>query len=384
MKRKKLNELKFLRNIVIGIVSLLIVAIIINIAPGYKRDKYTNVINLIINEENRTEDLKHDIYVNENGTIYISEEDVKNLFDATIYHDEKYNQIITTSDTKVANIVIDEKKMIVNNSEVSMLDAIIKINDNIYLPISDMSIVYNINISYIEKTNRVIIDELDKGMIKAKVSEESDIKFKPRSLSKKVGIVKQGETVSCFYTTSKGWRQIRTENGTIGYVKANKLTSEYILRQDMLEREQAIKISKDTYANNKFEVADNTGVETIVLKNMFNINNGNIEVNADGQNTDEKYKLWVSISNKSLEKQTNTLLEDYKSRTKLIDAIVSKSIENSINGISIDFSGIDDENMIRFIIELTPKLREIGITTSLVLNNNIEQDIIEIVDYIIE
>lgn len=384
MKRKKLNELKFLRNIVIGIVSLLIVAIIINIAPGYKRDKYTNVINLIINEENRTEDLKHDIYVNENGTIYISEEDVKNLFDATIYHDEKYNQIITTSDTKVANIVIDEKKMVVNNSEVSMLDAIIKINDNIYLPISDMSIVYNINISYIENTNRVIIDELDKGMIKAKVSEESDIKFKPRSLSKKVGIVKQGETVTCFYTTSKGWRQIRTENGTIGYVKANKLTSEYILRQDMLEREQAIKISKDTYANNKFEVADNTGVKTIVLKNMFNINNGNIEVNADGQNTDEKYKLWVSISNKSLEKQTNTLLEDYKSRTKLIDAIVSKSIENSINGISIDFSGIDDKNMIRFIIELTPKLREIGITTSLVLNNNIEQDIIEIVDYIIE
>ena len=63
--------------------------------------------------------------------------------------------------------------------------------------------------------NRVIIDELDQGMIKAKVSEESDIKYKPRRLSKNIGTVKQGESVSCFYTTSKGWRQIRTENGTI-------------------------------------------------------------------------------------------------------------------------------------------------------------------------
>lgn len=215
MKRKKINDLKFLRNIAIGIVSLLIVALIINIAPGYKRDKYTDIVKLIVDEVDITEKLKHDIYINDNGTIYISEEDVKELFDTTIYHDEKYNQIITTSETKVANIVIDEKQMIVNNSEVSMLDSIIRINNNIYLPISDMSIVYNINISYVENTNKVIIDKLDQGMIKAKVSEESNIKYKPRGLSKNVGTVKQGETVSCFYTTSKGWRQIRTEDGIL-------------------------------------------------------------------------------------------------------------------------------------------------------------------------
>lgn len=385
MKRKKLNNLKFIRNIIISIVSLLIVAIIINIAPGYKRDEYTNVINLIINEENKTGDLKHDIYVNENGTVYISEEDVKNLFDATIYHDEKYNQIITTSDTKVANIVIDEKQMIVNNSQVGMLDSIIRINDNIYLPISDMSIVYGINISYIQSTNKVIIDKLDKGMIKAKVTEDSDIKFKPRGLSKNVGTVKQGESVFCFYTTSKGWRQIRTENGILGYIKANKLTSEYIVRQDMIRRKEASVISKDTYMSNKFEISESSGVKKIFLKDMFNINDGSIEVKNDNQNVEDSYRLWVSLSNKTLEKQINILLEDYKSRTKLINAVVSNCIENNINGISIDFSNIDNENIMRFVIELTPKLREIGITTCVVLNNNInKQDVLSIVDYIVE
>lgn len=385
MKQKKSKNFKFLRNITICIVLLLIVASVINIAPGYKRDKYIDVINLIINEENKTEELKHDIYVNGNGTIYISEEDVKNLFDATIYHDEKYNQIITTSDTKVANIVIQEKKMIVNNSEVSMLDAIIKINDNIYLPISDMAIVYNINIEYIESTKKVIIDELDKGMIKAKVSEDSDIKFKPRGLSKNIGTVKQGETVSCFYTTSKGWRQIRTTDGAIGYIKANKLTSEYILRKDMKERQEATKISKDIYKNETFEISEEEKTKKITLKNIFSISEGNIEVKEDETNISEASKLWISISNKSLENQTNSLLEDYKSRTKLIDAIVKSSIENNINGISIDFDEIENNNMRRFIIELTPKLREIGISTCLVLNKNMEEkDYINIVDYIVE
>ena len=37
------------------------------------------------------------------------------------------------------------------------------------------------------------------------------------------------------------------------------------------------------------------------------------------------------------------------------------------------------------MIELTPKLREIGITTCLVLNNDMEEkDYINIVDYIVE
>lgn len=215
----RIKKIKFIRNIIISVVALIVVAIIINIAPGYKRDKYTNVINLILNEENITEYLKHDIYVNENGTIYISEEDVQNLFDPTIYHDDKYNQIITTSDTKVANIAINENQMVVNNSTVSMLDSIIKINENIYLPISDMTIVYNIDVEYIESTNRVIIDELNKGIIKATISEETDIKYKPRGLSKNIGTLKEGESVYCFYTTSKGWRQIRTSDGTIRICK---------------------------------------------------------------------------------------------------------------------------------------------------------------------
>lgn len=380
MKRKKINDRKFLRNIIIGIISLLVVAFIINIAPGYKRDKYTDVINLIINEENKTEYLIHDIYVNENQTVYISMEDVRNLFDSTIYYDEEYNQIITTSDTKVANIVIDEKQMIINNSNVSMLDAVIRINNEIYLPVSDMSIVYNIKIDYINDTRRVVIDELNTGLIRALVVENTDIKYKPKGLSKNIGTLRQGETVSCFYTTSKGWRQIRTADGVIGYIKANKLGDEYIVRQDMQARGEATKISKSDYNTGEFTILNNK----VIIKDIFNSNQNEL------QTLPEECKVWAPISNSSITNQGNELLEnilgDYKSRTTFIDLIVKKSIENNINGISIDFTGIEDKEIVkRFVIECTPKLREIGISTCIVLNENLdEQDYINLVDYIVE
>ena len=175
-KLSKAKKAKFLRNILVGIISLIIVAFIINIAPGYKRDKYKNRINLVLDQENKTEELKNEIYVNDNGTVYISEEDVKNLFDDTIYYDEQYNQIITVSDTKVANIVINEKQMTINNVSQNMSDAVIKINDIIYLPISDMTIVYNINVQYIYETKTVIIDNLSKGIIRANSNQENYLK----------------------------------------------------------------------------------------------------------------------------------------------------------------------------------------------------------------
>ena len=340
----KAKKLKFMRNVIVGVIALLIAAFIINIAPGYKRDKYKDVVNLIIDEHNVTEDLKNMLYINENKTVYMSEEDVRELFDENIYYDQQYNQIITTSYTKVANIEIEEKQMNVNDSKVNMLDAIIKINDKIYLPISDMELVYNIKIKYIEETNRVVIENLNRGLIKATVTDNASIKFKQRSLSKDVGEVVKGEQVSCYYTTSRGWRQIRTENGTVGYVKANKLDDEYIIRQDMEQKQKAKKIKID------------------LSQNQFNYTDENGEV-----------KLWQTINLKSMSNDIEEMLKDYKTRTQTIDVVMNLLGGNDIKGININFDGIEDKEVCkRFAIELSPKLREIGITTCVTLTKDMK------------
>lgn len=145
----------------------------------------------------------------------------------------------------------------------------------------------------------------------------------------------------------------------------------------MEERKEAITISRADYESRLLSI-DNKNIK---IKNAI-INQNNIEITKDLNNEE---KIWVSIPNNLLLNQTNNALKDYKIRTNLIDLIVNKSIESEINGIVIDFKDIQTEIMQRFIIELTPKLREIGISTCIVLNNNIKKDdYINIVDYIVE
>ena len=253
-KKKKKNKknkqnLKFLRNILIGVVSMLVVAFIINIAPGYRRDKYADVTNLVITDENVTEHLKHIIYINEKGTIYLSKDDMSELIDKTIYYDESTDTIITTSDTCTASMKIGEKILNINGADIITLDTVIYLDDIMYIPISELESVYNISVKYIKDTDIVVIDNLNQGMITANLSENTKLKFRPRGFSKKVDELQEGEKVYAFYTTSKGWRLIRTEDGKIGYVKANTLTNEYIVRQDMEIKKEAKNIELNLQSN---------------------------------------------------------------------------------------------------------------------------------------
>lgn len=211
----KIQKAKFIRNIIIGIIALILVALIINYAPGYKRNKYANVINLVIGDTNVTEELKNEIYKDEKGSLYISKEDIQNFLDKTIYYDEANKMIITTSEVSVAGMKIGENIVTINGSTKQTSNSIIIYNNTIYIPIKDMQSVYNIEIKYVESTNTLIIDKLNEGMIKAQADETTTIRYKQRSLSKIVGELKEGDTVSAFYTTSKGWRMIRTEDGLV-------------------------------------------------------------------------------------------------------------------------------------------------------------------------
>lgn len=373
----KIQTAKFIRNIVIGIIALIVVAFIINIAPGYRRNKYKNVINLVIGEENVTEQLKHPIYKDEKGELYISKDDIKNLLDKTIYYDETENMLITTSEVAVGSMVVGEKQIIINNSRNSTLSTIIYDNNIMYVPIKEMQAVYNIELQYIEESNILVIDSLNKGMIKAEATQETVIRYKQRSLSKEVGKLKQGDIVSAFYTTSKGWRQIRTEDGKVGFVKANTLTNEYIVRQDMSHKPNTKEVNANINDNSQIQIdGDSVLIKDLLKMTAEGILLKNVEI-VDDENT----KIWANLSIDS------TNLNKFQDRNKTIKNIVSVCMKNNIKGVNIILTDKND-NIERFIIELAPRLREIGVKTNIVLNENFVnynfETYNEIVDYIIK
>lgn len=191
------NNIKFIRNIVITLIALLLVAVIINFTPGYKRDKYADVTNLVFGGENITEYLTYQIYLKETGSIYVSKKDIEDL--------------------------ILEK---IKEDEVDFSDVITKKEGVEYINLSDIASKCELQAEYIEESNTVIIDDRETSIKIAKITEDVNLQFKPRKLSKVVAELKDGEEVTCFDNVINGWRLIRTSLGKIGYVEENKLIVE--------------------------------------------------------------------------------------------------------------------------------------------------------------
>ena len=163
------------------------------------------------------------------------------------------------------------------------------------------------------------------------------------------------------------------------------LANEYIIRQDMNNNLQTQKIKANLSQNVDLTI---NGEKIRVVNNLFGISSiGLLEINEEMLNNAQGInKIWVTISNSNLEKQSNSIIQDYKSRTLLIDNIVNLTIKYNIKGININFSNIENIQMFnRFIIELAPRLREIGVTANVVLTENLnETDYAGIVDFVIE
>ena len=80
------------------------------------------------------------------------------------------------------------------------------------------------------------------------------------------------------------------------------------------------------------------------------------------------YKVWHMVSNAEAGIEvTSTIMNSYEERKKLIEKIVSLCVENNLDGINVDFENMKEEDKdlySRFIIELTPRIKEIGMVIS--------------------
>ena len=223
------KEKKFyLYKLIVVIILAIAVIFVLKTATNYKKDEIIGKTNLVINNSNTTKDLKNDVVV-ENGVVYISTKDIANFFDDHIFYDNKYDQIITTTETKVATLKLNENKSTINGATVDLVAPAKKIGEQFYLPFSEISeSVYNVETTYVKNTDTVVLVSLDRELTYANSSKNNSVKSKPIVLSKTVDKIEKGDNVTIIPKKTdeeSGWTKITTENGKIGYVKSNKLAN---------------------------------------------------------------------------------------------------------------------------------------------------------------
>ena len=379
IERKK----KLITRIFFITISLIVIFIIGLIANNFIILDKNKTTNLVINNKNITANLKNDILIEDN-IIYLSKADISNFFDNYIYEDKENNQILTTYKKKSAAIGFEENVITINGSEKNIYAHAIKREDKIYLPISEMTDVYDIEISNIEDTNVITMDSLDREQKKAIVKSNVSVKSSTNFIAKTVDRIKKGETVIVI-SSKDGYTRIRTEDGKLGYIKSKKLENEFTVRESMEEEKQIegkINLTWE-YFSEYASAPDRSGttiegVNVVSPAFLYLDKNGNLRENigSEGQAYIEwahnnGYKVWPMLSNAEAAKEslaiTSKIMNSYELRQKLIEGIVDKCVKYDLDGINVDFENMrqEDKDMYsRFIIELTPRLKEIGLVTS--------------------
>lgn len=383
-ERKKKDNI--LKRIAIAGIFLIIAVFVLIKAQNYIKEQTEGEINLIINNNNVTERLKHQVKIKD-GVVYVSMNDVQNFFDKYICIEEEINEIVTTYDKKIASIGFETNKLTINGAIKKINSSAIKEDDVIYLPISEMTDVYNMEISNIEKKGIITIDSLNREQIKAYTKSKVSVKWKKDILSKTVDKVAKGDIVIAISQDNDGWTKVRTENGEIGYIKTNKLTNFTTIREEWTEEKQiAGKVNMFwDYFSRYAQAPDRTGqvIEgvNVVSPSFFYIDkNGKLQDHVGNSGIayiqwahSNGYKVWPMLSSTEVltgeegRKVISSILNSYTKRQELIEQLVEKCVEYGIDGINVDFENMyqnDKDKYSRFIIELVPRMQEVGMVTS--------------------
>ena len=364
---------------VITIIALFIIFVVAMILNNYIILDNNETTNLVINNRNVTVDLRNDVLI-ENDIIYLSEADITNFFDKHLYLEEETNKIITTYGNKIAEIGFDENVININGTDKEISAHAEERNGEIYLPISEMSDVYDIEIQNIPETKVITMDSLDREQKRANVTKSAAVKSSSNFISRTVDRVEKGEAVIVI-SVDGNYARIRTSDGKIGIIKSNILENEVIAREKRVEEKQIegkVNLVWDYYSE-YVTAPDRQGTTiegiNVVSPAFFYIDEeGSLQENIgkDGENYidwahNNGYKVWPMVSNAYAAREsldvTSNIMNSYENRKELIEDIVEKCEEYNLDGINIDFENMyaEDKDMYsRFIIELTPRLKEKG------------------------
>ena len=387
-KEEKINIPRLILRIVVVAIILGLMIFAIKIAPNYARDEFADRTNLIINNNNITRNVKSNIIIEDN-TIYLSTADMQNFFDEYLLIDEENSRVITTSNTKTVVIPFEGTNIIVNDAQTTIEHPILIRDGTIYLPITDLTDIYNIEVNYSSETNIVTIDSLNRKFVQALSAKNMSVKYLPTVFSKTMDKVERGDTLVLVQDRENGgnvveddWIKVRTKKGELGYVKIDNVTNEKTVRDDLnfsTSIDGKVSLVWDYYSQYVSAPVRDGEIEgiNVVSPSFYEITaSGDIDANIgrNGRNYIEwahanGYKVWPIVSNGELGDldAVSNLLSSFENRSYLIKNIVNELIEAGVDGVNIDFENMyqaDKDNYSRFIIELAPRLREAGLTLS--------------------
>ncbi|MBR3132769.1 MAG: SH3 domain-containing protein [Clostridia bacterium] len=343
MGKRKRRKTSLYKRLFIVFLELIVVLTILRYAAYFKKENDDGKIHLVLDNV-EIDNLKNDIFVDDNNIVYLSEDDVKEYFDKSLYEEKKDNdkvKIVSTCLNKVLAIDEGENHIFINGVRVKIKGSLQKKNGEYYLPISELQSVYNIELEFIKDSKRLDIEYLYKAKKTAQINKNTKLKYKMKNLSRSIQDLEQGETVVIVEDMEGSWTRVKTNKGYIGYVKDKNLSNQNSIRDDLGE-----------------------------IKYKVDMESGKIK----------------TLSREDFEDDFENQITTFEQRKEIIDKVVDAAIMNELNGVNVDIGEVKNiENYYRFLRELKPYLQDYGMFLVVSKDGSVDKKIIEkIADDIIE
>jgi spore germination protein YaaH len=321
-------------------------------------------------------------FIMENGHVLISYNIIKENLDPYIFWDPGENKVTITTYNKTVRLKTDSLTAMINTKPVE-ISFPVKVLDEPYIPIRLLEELYGISVKVLSEHNRVIIDkQLPVRKMAGIRGREIAVKLSPSWFSPTVEKMKQGQKL-IVYGNEKGWYQVRTEDGVVGFVPGKKL--------EVFEMNFELKKAPEQFKWNPGRgklnmVWDYIHSSTpdmrrekapkgldIISPTWFSITDGRgtIESKADISYIEWAHKnnlaVWALIDNSFDPDITHEFLESSETRENIIRQILMYAELFHLDGINIDFENINLEDkrlLVQFMRELVPIMHEAGITVS--------------------
>lgn len=348
-----------------------------------------SILNLIV--EGETVVSKHDPKIVDEE-ILLPIDIVKKYFDPNIYWDGNLKKVTITTEDRVIRMKTDSLDAMVNNEPVVLNIPAVEDEGTVFIPIEFLSDFYNIEVSYLKENNIIIIDYKNRMVQTAEPLGEQAVIRRGRTI--RYPVIKQFEfgnkndNVMRIFEEYDKWYKVRTRDGVIGYIEKKFVVVKWLtvnnipIIQD--KRETAwkpengkINLVWEMMYGKRPDLSEIGKIEglDVISPTWFQVidDKGTVMNRADAKYVewahDNGYKIWALFANDFGDPLiTSKILNNTDIRDHMIRQILSYASIYNLDGINIDFENInieDKDALTQFIREITPFLREQGLTVSI-------------------
>lgn len=311
---------------------------------------------------------------------------IKDYIDETIFWDEAANKLTITTADKVIRMSTDDLNYFVNNEPMTLNLPVYNIDGIVYMPESMMKELYYVSCNFNEESQIVSVDFNTEETVTGDLAKKTAVYFEANKKSSVLERLDKSETVTAFGTEGD-FTKIRTSKGIPGYILSKNIAATSSQKPIEIAKtqtrepwkpingkinmiwDQVFKPGQSGNADRKVAI---DGMD-VVSPTWFGIADaeGQISNIADKSYVDwahsEGYQVWALFSNSFDSELTHETLNSTDKRESMIRQILAFVSLYNLDGINIDFESIaeeDGEFYVQFIREITPLLKQQGVTVS--------------------